>query len=269
MTRKPDTGRLSIGDAELYYESHGEGPPLLLVPGLGGIGSFWSSQIAEFARKFRVIIHDHRGCGQSSRSRIAYSVDQMADDVLRLMDALKIEAAHFVGHSTGGTISQTIAQDRPERIRRLVLSASWAGQDSFFRRSFEMRKEVLRLGGTASYWRASMLWLRPGSWIGANEAALLEEEAKALADPPDSEILLSRIDAIIRFDRRARLGEIRAPTLVIVAEDDMITPRYMSEELAAKIPSARLAVLPYGGHFFPTIDPAGYNATVGAFLQAA
>jgi len=191
MTRSPETRKLSIGDAELYYESHGDGPPLLLVPGLGGIGAFWAPQLAELARDFRVITHDHRGCGQSSRSRITYSVDQMAEDVLRLMDGLKIDAAHFVGHSTGGAIGHAIAQDRPERIKRLVLSATWAGQDSFFRRSFEMREELLRLGGVRSYWRASALLSRPPAWISANEAALLEEEAKMLADPPDTEILQS------------------------------------------------------------------------------
>jgi len=259
--------KISIGDAELYYECHGDGPPLLLVPGLGGVGAFWGNQVAELSRDFRVVVHDHRGCGQSSRSRIAYSVDQMAEDVLRLMDALRIDAAHYVGHSTGGAIGQTIAQDRPERIRRLVLSATWTGQDGFFRRSFELRKELLRAGGIRSYWRASVLMLRPPSWIAANEAALLEEEAKTLADPPDVEILQSRIDAIVRFDRRARLGEIKAPTLVIVAEDDMITPPYMSEELAAKVPGAKLAVLRYGGHFVPAVDPAGYNKEVGAFLR--
>ncbi len=93
--------KLSVGDAELYYEQTGEGPPLLLVPGLGGIGAFWAKQVAAFSRDYRVITHDHRGTGQSSRSRITYSVDQMAQDVLRLMDGLKIESAHVVGHSTG------------------------------------------------------------------------------------------------------------------------------------------------------------------------
>ncbi len=238
------------------------------MPGLGGIGTFWASQVTEFARDFRVITHDHRGCGQSSRSRIAYSVDQMAADVLRLMDGLKIDAAHFVGHSTGGAIGQIIAQDRPERIKRLVLSASWAGQDGFFRRSFEMRQELLRLGGIRSYWRASALLLHPPAWIDENEAVLLEEEARTLAYPPDTEILESRIDAIIRFDRRARLGQIKAPTLVIVAVDDMVTPPYLSAELTAKIPTARLVLLPYGGHFSLLVDPTAYNEAVGTFLRA-
>ncbi len=237
------------------------------MPGLGGIGSFWARQVAEFARDFRVITHDHRGTGQSSRSRIDYSVEQMADDVLRLMDALEIDAASFVGHSTGGAIGQIIAQDRPERTNRLVLSATWAGEDNFFRRSFEMRKELLRTGGMQSYVRGSVLMQRPPAWIHAHEAALREEEATILADPPDAEILRSRIDAIIRFDRRARLGQIKAPTLVVVAQDDMVTPSYMSEELAAKIPGAELSVLPHGGHFVPTIEPAAYNRAVSRFLR--
>lgn len=236
------------------------------MPGLGGIGSFWAHQVGAFARDFRVVTHDHRGTGQSSRSRIAYSVDQMADDVLRLMDALKIETAHYVGHSTGGAIGLTIAQDRPERIKRLVLSAAWAGEDNFFRRGFAVRQELLRIGGMQSYWRASVLMQRSPSWIHAHESAITEEEAKTMLDPPDPEILQSRIDAILRFDRRARLGEIKAPTLVVVARDDMITPPYLSEELAANIPGAELAVLHHGGHFVPLIDPAAYNQVIRRFL---
>ena len=128
--------KLSIGDADLYYEESGQGPPLLLVPGLGGVGAFWAHQVRDLARDFRVITHDHRGAGQSTHSRIEYSVDQMAADTLRLMDGLGIDAAHYAGHSTGGAIGQTIAQDHPDRLKSLVLSATWPGQDSYFRRLF-------------------------------------------------------------------------------------------------------------------------------------
>jgi aminoacrylate hydrolase len=259
---------IPLDDGWLHYEATGEGPPLLLVPGLGGVGSFWRHQVAAFAGDFRVIVHDHRGCGRSSRSRIAYSVEQMADDVLRLMDALGIAAAHLVGHSTGGAIGQVIAEDRPERLKRLVLGATWAGPDPYLRRSFTARRELLRLGGVASYWRASLLLLRPPYWIAANEAALEAEEARLLADPPDAEILDSRIDALLRFDRRARMGEIRAPTLVVAAADDMVTPPYLSAELAQGIPSTKLVTLPQGGHYVPMIEPAAYNVVVGGFLGA-
>ena len=257
---------VSLGDGDLYYEERGEGPPLLLVPGLSGLGSFWASQVEAFSRDFRVIVHDHRGTGRSTHSRIEYSVEQMAADVLTLMDRLSIARAHFAGHSTGGAIGQVLAQDQPERIASLVLSATWAGRDAFFRRCFEVRKQVLLQSGVESYLRASVPFLAPGWWVSANDVALEAQHRSQAAASPPVEILASRIDAIVRFDRRARLGEIAAPTLVVVAADDMLTPRFYSEELASAIPDAKLHVLSGGGHFAPVIVPDEYNAAVGAFL---
>jgi aminoacrylate hydrolase len=259
---------VSIGDADLYYEEQGRGPALMLVPGLGGQGAFWAPQVRDLARDFRVIVHDHRGAGRSTHSRIRYSVDQMAADTLALMDRLGVERAHYVGHSTGGAIGQTIAQDHPDRLASLVLSATWPGPDAYFRRCFETRKELLLHRGFESYWRASVVMLRPPEWISTHDAALDEEMKRLAAAPPPVEVLSSRIDAIVRFDRRAGLGEIRCPTLVIVAADDMLTPRFYSEELAARIPGAKLEVLRTGGHFAPALVPDEYNAAVGAFLRA-
>jgi aminoacrylate hydrolase len=259
--------RISIGDAELYYEITGDGPPLLLVPGLGGQGSFWAQQVKDFSRDFRVIVHDHRGTGASTHSRIEYSVEQMASDVLKLMDALGIDSAHFAGHSTGGAIGQVIAQDHPARLRSLVLSATWAGQDPYFRRLFESRREILVTCGVEAYLRASALMLAPPWWVRANDGLLREQHRLAAAASAPVEVLTSRIDAIVRFDRRARLGEIRTPTLVVVAADDVITPRFFSDELAEGIAGAKLVVLEAGGHYAPACLPAPYNAEVGAFLR--
>jgi len=259
--------RVSIGDAELHYDERRDGPPLLLVSGLSGLGSFWAPQVADFARDFRVVTHDHRGTGQSTHSRIEYSVEQMAGDVLRLMDRLGIEATHYVGHSTGGAMGQVLAQDHPDRILSLVLSATWAGRDAFFRRSFEARKQVLLESGVESYLRASSLFTMPGWWISANDAQLAEQHRRLAAVQAPLDVMASRIDAIVRFDRRHRLGEISAPTLVIVAADDMLTPRFFSDELAGRIPGARLLVLGTGGHMAPSVVPDEYNALVGAFLR--
>src|SRR5882724_329978 len=163
---------VSIGDAEIYCEDTGRGEPLLLVPGLSGRGSFWASQVADFSRDFRVVVHDHRGTGRSTHSRIRYSVEQMADDVLRLMDTLGIDGAHLVGHSTGGAIGQVLALEHSGRLRSLVLSATWAGPDPYFRRLFESRKGVLLSQGLEAYLRASALFMSPPVWISANDALL-------------------------------------------------------------------------------------------------
>jgi aminoacrylate hydrolase len=94
-----------------------------------------------------------------------------------------------------------------------------------------------------------------------------EEHAAAAAMAP--EIVLARIAAILRFDRRAELGRIRAPTLVFAAHDDLITPAYFSEALAAAIPGARLVMLPEGGHFYPRVVPEAFQRTVIDFLTAS
>ena len=260
--------RVSIGDAEIYYEDTGRGEPLLLVPGLSGRGSFWAAQVADVSREFRAIVHDHRGTARSTHSRIHYSIEQMADDVLRLMDALGIESAHLAGHSTGGAIGQALALDHPRRLRSLVLSATWAGPDPYFRRLFESRKGVLLTQGVEAYVRASALYMSPPAWISANDALLEEQHKLALAEAAPVEVTASRIDAILRHDRRARLHEIRVPTLVIVAQDDMITPRFYSDELASRIPGAKLVTLDSGGHAAPVVSAGPYNAAVGAFLRA-
>jgi aminoacrylate hydrolase len=101
--------RILIGDGHLYYERQGGGFPVLFVSGLGGFASFWQDQAAAFSRKFDVITHDHRGVGQSDPTRSGFTVDRMAADVIGLMDALEIERAHVVGHSTGGAIAQILA----------------------------------------------------------------------------------------------------------------------------------------------------------------
>jgi aminoacrylate hydrolase len=259
---------VSIGDADLYCEEAGQGPPLMLVPGLGGQGSFWLSQVRAFSRDFRTVVHDHRGAGRSTHSKITYSIEQMADDTLRLMDALGIEAAHLVGHSTGGAIGQAIALEHPDRLRSLVLSATWAGPDPYFRRLFESRRQTLLESGIEAYLRASVLFQATPRWISDNDEFITDVHRVTAAASAPVEVLVSRIDAILRHDRRLRLLEIRTPTLVVVAKDDVITPPFYSEEIAARIPDARLVVLETGGHYAPVIHSEPYNAAVAHFLKS-
>jgi aminoacrylate hydrolase len=260
--------KVSIGDAELYYEEFGAGAPLMMVPGLGGIGSIWKPQIAAFQDKFRCITHDHRGCGQSTRTKGEYSVERMADDALRLMDRLNIPKAHFIGHSTGGAIGEIIALEHPERLASLVLSATWAGPDAFFRRCFTIRRETLTKLGWEAYQRVSNAFLYAPWYLASHAAELMAQEAAIVANPPDLDIAVARIDAIVRFDRRDSVARIKTPTLVIVAKDDMVTPMHLSEELAKKIPGAKLVLLERGGHFVDIADPAAYNKAVRDFLLA-
>jgi aminoacrylate hydrolase len=256
----------ALKDGEkLYYEVHGSGPPLALVSGLGGVMAFWKPHLGAFAKHFKVVLHDHRGTGQSSRTIMEYSVGQMADDLLQLLDHLKIERAHFAGHSTGGAIGQTLALDAPKRLDRLVISASWTRADAYFIRLFDFRAEVLRKMGPLAYMQSMTLFGVAPDYLSGH-AAELDAEERAAANAMTPETVLSRIAAIQRFDRSKELGRIKTPTLVTGVRDDQITPAYFSEALAAAIPGAKLAMFEHGGHFFPRVHPARFQETVLDFL---
>jgi len=252
--------------AELYYEKHGNGPPLFLVAGLGGDGRFWGANVEELAKHFTVVVHDHRGTGRSTLSRMTYSVAQMAGDALQLVDALGYDKVHWCGHSTGGAMGQVLAIEHPGRLDRLVLSATWARTDAFFRRLFEVRSMMLRELGPAAYMKGNALALNMPSWIRDHDADLSALEAKAHETIPVPEIVLSRIAAIVAHDRRDQLQKVRAPTLAICARDDTVTPLYFTEELVRLIPGARAYVLADGGHAYPNVHGAEFRRVMTSFL---
>ncbi|MGH7092250.1 MAG: alpha/beta fold hydrolase [Stellaceae bacterium] len=260
--------RIQIGDGAIFYERQGVGFPVLFISGLGGVASFWRDQVAAFSKKFDVITHDHRGIGQSEPSRSGYTIDRMAADVIGLMDALEVERAHVVGHSTGGAIAQTLAFEHPNRLASVVLSASWTKPDAYFRRMFGLRKDILLRLGPSAYVQANTLYLYPSWFVAQNNERLRHAEAQALAVFPASEIAASRIDAVLAFDRTEVLAKMKTPTLVVGAEDDIVTPAYFSEELARRIPGAEIKIFPKGGHAFPQVRAREFNQAVMPFLDS-
>ena len=254
-----------IGD--IHYEEHGTGPPLMLVTGLSGLKSSWTAQVPRLSPHFRLITHDHRGTGQSVHSAITYSVEQMARDALALMNGLGVERADFCGHSTGGAIVQWIALNEPKRIGRAILSSTWAAPDPYFAKSFAFRKEVLLKLGPAGYARASSFTMYPPDWFATNEASVVRAEELLLARFPATDIVISRIDAICRFDLADRLGEIRIPTLVTCAQDDRVTPVHLSHAVLERIPHAEKMLFSWGGHASPTLNADKYADMMKRFLS--
>jgi pimeloyl-ACP methyl ester carboxylesterase len=119
--------RLSTG-IDLYYESYGEGEPLVLIPGTGFAGNVWSpSQVPTLSKTVRVITLDVRGCGRSSAPEGVYTIEQMACDVAALLDHLGLAQAHILGHSMGGRIGIALALAFPDRVCSLILAAAGSG----------------------------------------------------------------------------------------------------------------------------------------------
>lgn len=258
---------ISIRDTGLHVVRHGEGPPLLFLVGLGGRADFWRQQMLHFGERFATLSFDHRKSGDSLPSDVTTTVEVLADDALALLDALGIERTTIVGHSLGGAIAQHIAVHAPERVAGLVLSASWAGPTPYFERLFALRKQLLRQCGPEAYmWQGNLLG-NPGWWMADNMAAATDAITARLEAFAGVEIECERMDAVTSHDLRDRLPRITAPTTIICARDDQITPLPLSEELARIIPGAQLEVLPAGNHFAPVTVAADYAAVLDAALD--
>lgn len=260
--------RISIGDSHLYYERHGAGFPVLLITGLSGTAEYWRDQLPALTRHYEVIVHDHRGAGQSDPSPCAFTMDRIAGDVIGLMNALGVERAHVIGHSAGGAVAQVLAIDHPERLASVVIAAGWPKADAYFRRLFGLRREILARLGPASYVQANTLLLYPSHYIARHNEKLRHVEAQSLATFASPETVMNRIDAILAFDRTADLGGIRTPALIVAAQDDIVTPAYFSEDLARRIPGAEAKFFPQGGHYFTQVLAREFNQAVLPFLAA-
>lgn len=259
---------VSLDRGELYYHASGAGDPLILVPGLGGSAESFARLLPLLSAHFFCLTYDHMGTGRSTRRRGDCSVDHMADDLLALMERLGIGRAHVMGHSTGGAIAQTIAVRQPEKLRRMILLASWARADAHFRWIFAMRKAALTQIGVEAYLHGTAFFLYPPWWINAHEATIRHGIVNSVADRPDPQILADRIDAILAFDRTADLGRLRLPTLVMGARNDALVPPHNLETLARMIPQAELDILPDGGHVPHQTLPEEIASRVLRFLDA-
>ncbi|MEE4451502.1 pyrimidine utilization protein D [Novosphingobium resinovorum] len=258
----------------LHYEFHGpqDAPTLILSSGLGGAGAYWTPNLAALARSHRVLTYDQRGTGRSDRALPpTTSIEDMAQDVIALMDALEIERAHFIGHALGGMIGIETAL-ASDRIDRLVVVNGWRTLSPHTRRCFDARLALLRAGengaGVEPFLRAQPLFLYPPEWIAAHDAELEAELAHHLAAFPGAETMEKRIAAVRAYapspERLARLG----PVLVIATRDDFLVPYAASLDLAAPIPHAEIATFGWGGHACNVTDPAGFDHLVSAFLES-
>jgi aminoacrylate hydrolase len=254
------------------YEWHGienlNELPIALVAGMGGSRSYWKPQMSDFAKNHRVLSYDQRGTGGSSAVKVD-SIEQLAADFICLLDELKTERIHFVGHSTGGAIGQVLAVKYPERLASLVLYASIHKADHYRHRVWGLRKQILETMGPEIYAKTTSLFFYPPEFTNAHHDELLAVEARtAQFELSSPEIMGSRIESILKFDVSIDLAKIQTPTLVICAEDDLLTPAYFSKEMATLIPKAKLILFEKGGHAYSRSNPEQFNKVVLDFINS-
>jgi aminoacrylate hydrolase len=252
-----------------HYEIYGSGPALLLVSGLGGTGAYWAPQIEAFAQHFTVVTYDQRGAGASDHPDEPYSIAQLADDLQALIAGLQLERPLLIGHSTGGAIGQVLAARAPQLLAGMVQYASWSKSDAHFNWCFRMRRALLEGSPLEEYVHGSALFLYPPEHVRDHAASLSPALLASVQRFPARETILRRIDAIMAHDATAQLDKISIATLVLCAEDDILTPPYQSRLLAGAISGAELKVVPRGGHSFSETETETFNRIALDFLARA
>jgi aminoacrylate hydrolase len=258
---------VDIGDALLWVEEAGAGPPIVCISGLDGRAAFWQQQIAPLATRARVIVFDQRGVGRSSRSAIRYSIAQMAEDALSILDALQCDTATLIGHGLGSAVALELALAHPERVERLVLAAPWAEVTESMRIASDLMLGLLDHDGVDDYLRFDTLRGAPSGWWDDRPGSLAEHvaaRASAMAHPT---IESSRLRAAVECNLRSRVALVRIPALVVAASDDQVVAAESSKRVAAQIQQMRWASLTTAGHLFPLHRAREFNALVTDFLS--
>jgi aminoacrylate hydrolase len=242
---------------------------VLLSAGLGGAAGYWAPQLTALRARYRVVTYDQDGTGRkrSTELPVGYRIADMADEVLRILDASRTASCHFVGHALGGLVGVDLALRAPDRLRSLSIINGWATADAHTRRCFEVRVALLKHAGAAAYVRAQPIFLYPAAWLAANTARMVQEDAHALSGFQGTNNLLRRIEALLRFDASPHLGALRLPVLLAAARDDVLVPSTRSDHLAAAIAGATLHVAPWGGHAMNVTEPDAFNAVLLDFLD--
>ena len=253
----------------MYYEVHGEGEPLLLIMGLGGDLTGWIFQTLEFSKQYRVIVFDNRGVGRSDAPDTPYSTELMADDAAGLLNALDIDKAHILGLSMGGMIAQELALKYPQRVKSLILATTAACPHSTNKHVLDTWTRMALEGvSVETRFREQLPWIFTDKFFDNPELVQLALNTKlANPDPQPAYAYTRQVAACLEHDARDRLGQITAPTLVLVGKEDILLPIQMSEELAAGIPNAELVVLEGGGHGFLVEIAGKFNRAVLDFLE--
>ncbi|NGX50857.1 MAG: 3-oxoadipate enol-lactonase 2 [Chlamydiae bacterium] len=239
-----------VNEIEIYYEVHGEGPPLLCISGFSHHLKTWLPFIDLLSKSYQMILFDNRGSGRSSAPPPPYTIEMLADDLAGLMDALNIKSAFMLGSSMGGAVIQTLALKDPKRVKKGVLISPFAELPRTSLLKSTTVGKLLQSGAPLPLIIESIIpWLFSSDFISAPEK--LKSKIEEMADnpyPPSTDGYLGQLHALESFNIRNKLKEITTPLLLIAGEHDLSTPLYCAEELELNLPHATLETFPRVGH---------------------
>lgn len=265
---------LDRGDVRLRYRLAGRGAPVLLIQGVGVVGGAWQPQIDYLASGYQTLVFDNRGIGASVPCPGSITIEAMAEDAKSLMDHLKWDSAHIVGHSMGGVIAQQLALNHPTRVRSLALLCTFArGKEAARPTPWVLWMSLrARLGSRSMRRRAFLEMLIPKDDLRTEDQDALASEIGGLigrdlaVSPP---ILFKQLRAMARHDCFSRLRELSGiPTLVLSAEHDRIALPRFGRNLADAVPGAQFEQILAASHGVIIYKPDRINQRLRGFLDS-
>ena len=258
---------------KLFYETHGTGKPLILIPGFASGAWSWFRQIDRLSKDLQVITFDPRGIGKSKIEDpidlTNLSMQTFIADVLQILDDLKIEKANMLGASFGGFVAQEFALEFPERLNKLILACTSAGGSNHVRPSVEILRSFSP-NPNLTVGERIRKFIRPAftDEFNAEHADQVEKicrlrESSEVADA----VYFAQLQVAFTFNLADRIGAIENETLVITGDKDKVVPMQNSANLAEILPNAALKIIENGSHLFFIENAAEFNRAVKDFLS--
>ncbi len=258
---------------KLFYETHGTGKPLILIPGFSSGAWNWFWQIDDLSKNFQIITFDPRGIGQSKTENptdlTKLSMQTFVADVLLILDNLKIEKASVLGASFGGFVAQEFAIKFPERLNKLILACTSAGGANHVKPDIEILRSFTP-DPNLTVGERIRKFIRPAFTESFN-AEHVDEVEKVCRLREENEVAdavyFAQLQTAITFDNENNLGGIKNETLVITGDKDNVVPMQNSNTLIEKLPNATLKIIENGSHLFFIENAAKFNRIITDFLK--
>ncbi|HEX5868289.1 MAG TPA: 3-oxoadipate enol-lactonase [Beijerinckiaceae bacterium] len=255
---------INANGVELFYELTGpeDAPVVVFSTSVGATIEMWDPQVRALGDRFRLLRYDTRGHGRSQVIDRPTSIEELADDLAGLLDALGIAKAHLVGLSLGGMTGQALALRHPDKLESLVLLATSAylpPAEAWTERAATVRaKGMAAIADTVmSRWFTRAFTERAPGAVAATRERFIANDANGYA---------ICCEAIRDMDLRPAIGAVRTPTLILAGADDPATPVAMMEDIRTRIPDAEMIIVPRAAHLLNLERPEIVNAHLAAFL---
>ncbi len=259
---------IAVNNVEFYYELHGEGDPLVLISGYTGDHTQWSHLIDSLSKKFKVLVFDNQGVGQTKDDGNPLTPGLMADNIVALTNELDLPRFHVAGQSMGGSIAQMIAIRHADRVGKVVLSCTSPHWGVVTLKALESILMLVENNVPFEIaFDAMAPWCYGSDYINDPEKMKFrKKEVLETPFPPSIADIHRQYDLLEKFDTRSDLGNIKAPTLIISASEDILATRGETQLMKEKIPDAIQKELS-GGHSTPIEQPDEWLETVTEFLS--